>query len=209
MAPRASRGPGRIHPVSFTSHAATEQAARNPADADQELAAVSGQAGLAMDQTWPGRVQPVIQAVHPWQDRGGRNLFPAEDGEGTRRVFSGYPGVPREIGKARRDGTPVLQECPAAANVILCLSEIATNAVTHSRSGVPGGHFTVVVDLCCGEYVKVSVIDDGGSWAEGVHGGDIAYRHGLTIVQDLSAGMGIEGDDAGRAVWFVCGWTAS
>ena len=141
MAPRASRGPGRIHPVSFTSHAATEQAARN--------------------------------------------------------------------GKARRDGTPVLQECPAAANVILCLSEIATNAVTHSRSGVPGGHFTVVVDLCRGAYIKVTVIDDGGSLAEGVHGGDIAYRHGLTIVQDLSAGIGIEGDDAGRAVWFVCGWTAS
>ena len=171
---------------------------------------MSGQAGLAVDQTEPGKTHPVMQAVNSWQGCDGSNLFAAEQCEGSRRVFfSGYPGLPSEIGKARRDVTSVLEECPAAANVILCASEVATNAVTHSRSGVPGGHFTVVVDLCRDAFVKVTVIDDGGPWAEGVHGGDIAYRHGLTIVQDLSAGMGIKGDDAGRAVWFVCGWTAS
>jgi Histidine kinase-like ATPase domain len=106
---------------------------------------------------------------------------------------------------ARHGVTSVLEECPAAANVILCVSEVATNAVTHSRSGVPGGHFTVVVDLCRDAFVKVTVIDDGGPWAEGVHGGDITYRHGLTIAQDLSAGMGVSRDTTFAQLSFLAG----
>jgi len=154
---------------------------------------------------WP-RLLPVRAAV-------GHAEWPATAaGRGrSDRVFSaGYRGVPSAVGQARRDEARMLDGFPAAETLILLLSEVATNAVMHSRSGLPGGHFAVVVvDLLRGEYAKVTVIDDGGPWAGRAHGGDIAYRHGLSIVQDLSAGMCIEGDDAGRAVWFVCGWAAT
>jgi hypothetical protein len=196
--------------VSYTSHAATGQAAQSPEDAGQELSSASGQAILAANRASPGRSRPVIQATDPRQGCNGSDLSADQHRAGNDRVFcSGYPGVPGAVGRARRDVTLVLDGCPATANVILCLSELATNAVTHSRSGVPGGHFTVAVDLRCGEYVKVTVTDDGGPWAECIPDGDITYRHGLRIVQDLSAWVCIDGDDAGRAVWFLCGWTAA
>ena len=103
----------------------------------------------------------------------------------------------------------VLDRCPATETLILLLSEVTTNAVRHSRSGAPGGHFTVTVDVRCGEYVKVTVADDGGPWAGRAPDGDIEYGHGLQVVRELSAGICVEGDEAGRAVWFLCGWTAA
>ena len=37
----------------------------------------------------------------------------------------------------------ILDGSQAAADAILCLSELVTNATVHSRSRRPGGHFTV------------------------------------------------------------------
>ena len=132
-----------------------------------------------------------------------------ERGRGDRVFCSAYRGVPSAVGQARRDMARVLDGCPAAEILILLLSEVTTNAVRHSRSGAPGGHFTITVDVRRGEYVKVTVADDGGPWAGRVPDGDIEYAHGLQVVQELSAGMCVEGDEAGRAVWFLCGWTAA
>ena len=96
-------------------------------------------------------------------------------GRGDRVFCSAYRGVPSAVGQARRDMAQVLDGCPATETLILLLSEVTTNAVRHSRSGAPGGHFTVTVDVRRGEYVKVTVADDGGPWVGRVPDGDIEY----------------------------------
>ena len=126
---------------------------------------------------------------------------------GRRRVICrSYPGIPEQVGKARQEIAAVLDGCPASDWVLLCLSEIATNTVIHSRSGNPGGHFTIAVDICTGEHVKVRVADDGGTWHREPYLDDVPRDHGLDIVARLSSAMGIEGDETCRAVWFTCNW---
>ena len=137
-------------------------------------------------------------------------LRPGFDLERRATFCRAYPGVPAQIGNARKDLAAVLADCPATDLVMLCLSELATNAVLHSRSGAPGGHFSVAASISADEQVTVSVTDDGGPWIRRVNDpGDIRHGHGLDIVAKLSAAMGITGDHGGRAVWFTCGWTAS
>jgi serine/threonine-protein kinase RsbW len=209
MASGTSYGQIRMQSVSFPSHAAADEVAtRSPVSTGAELVSAPGRAGHAQArEDGPG---PGIQPPDRCQGRDGRGLFAAEDRAGSRRVFlRSYPGLPGAVGQARRDVAKVLGGCPAAQTLILLLSEVATNAVRHSRSGVPGGHFTVLADMRRGEYVKVTVADDGGPWAERAADSDIEYSHGLHVVRELSAGMGVEGDGAGRAVWFFCGWTAA
>jgi anti-sigma regulatory factor (Ser/Thr protein kinase) len=105
-----------------------------------------------------------------------------------------------------------LDGCPAAADAVLGVSELASNAVQHSRSG-QGGQFQVLVwrgraSAC------VAVIDDGARCgpAPRAHSpGDLAGSgHGLRVVAELAASWGHQ-DLAlsglpGRAVWFHLTW---
>ena len=100
--------------------------------------------------------------------------------------------------------------CPAEAvqDILACATELAANAVLHSRSGLPGGHFSVEV-ACAGQSVRVTVADSGGPWTErGIGGIDAECGRGLHIVAALSADMGMTGDAAGRMAWFCCRWGA-
>lgn len=74
-----------------------------------------------------------------------------------------FPATPGQIGQARRFLAGLLAECPAADDAVLCLSELAANAVQHSRSARPGGQFTVRVSRRPG-WLRVEVTDDGGRW---------------------------------------------
>jgi serine/threonine-protein kinase RsbW len=126
-----------------------------------------------------------------------------------RRTFPGESSqVPLVRGFVSRclDGC----RCPAEAvqDILVCASELAANAVLHSRSGLPGGHFSVEV-ACAGQSVHVTVEDSGGSWAERGNGnGDIDAEcgRGLQVVAALSADTGITGDAVGRKAWFCCQW---
>src|SRR5689334_14003187 len=57
-----------------------------------------------------------------------------------------YPGQLAHVGQARRDVAAFVTGCPVADDVILLVSELCGNAVLHSRSGGPGGRFTVCVE---------------------------------------------------------------
>ena len=113
-----------------------------------------------------------------------------------------YPGRADHVGEARRFLASVLDDWPAAYDAILCLSELAANAVTHSNSREPGGQFTIRASVQHRNRVRVEVEDGGGPWinpacTDGQHG------RGLFIVSQLASDWGISGDrHGGRTVWF-------
>lgn len=131
----------------------------------------------------------------------------------TRSLRRTFRGEPAQVPLAREFVFRYLNErhCPAETvqDILVCVSELAANAVLHSRSGLPGGHFSVEV-VCAGQSVHVAVEDSGGPWAERAHDGmDEEYGRGLQVVSALSAEMGIAGDASGRMAWFCCYWSTS
>jgi hypothetical protein len=88
--------------------------------------------------------------------------------------------------------------CPAADDMTLIVSELASNAVVHSASR--GQFFTVRAELDLG-HVRVEVEDLGGSW-RGRHSD--GRPHGLDVVEAFTGpdGWGVEtAVDGGRVVW--------
>ena len=126
-----------------------------------------------------------------------------------RRVF---PGRPDQVAQARRFVARVLDGCPVADDALLCASELASNAIRHTRSG-RSGTFQVLVwrgqSSAC-----VAVLDDGSdSTPTPVAGppGTLAESgHGLLTVQTLAAWWGhhsyCDGSTRGTAVWFRLDW---
>ena len=116
-----------------------------------------------------------------------------------------YPGTTKEISAVRSDVRDLLVDCPVADDVIICASELATNAVLHSRSGLPGGTFTVRLAISHGSFVRLDVEDNGGVWTPAL--ADPDRHHGFDIVGALAADWAIEGDDSGRIVSAALTWT--
>ena len=89
-------------------------------------------------------------------------------------------------------------------DAVLCVSELATNAVLHSASRNPGGTFTVraaVFDDC----VRIEVEDNGGAWDEHPHRDN--RSHGLDIVRELAADCGRDGSPlTGWVAWARLQW---
>ena len=72
-----------------------------------------------------------------------------------------FPATARHIGEARRFLAAILDSSTAADDAIVCLSELASNATTHSNSRRPGGTFTVCAQVKAG-CLRVEVHDEGG-----------------------------------------------
>lgn len=119
-----------------------------------------------------------------------------------RRDFRGEPSqVPlvRDFVRRYLVGWPCSTD--AVQDILLCVTELATNAVRHSRSGLPGGYFGVKIAICDEKCVGVAVEDAGGSWDNAPHEG-LEGGRGLQIVSALSTDMGVTGSGTGRTVWF-------
>ena len=138
----------------------------------------------------------------------GRRVGPRGRLGGARATVLGsltIPGRPEQVSAARtfvartlcahRPGT----DADAAT---LLTSEIVTNAIVHTKSGVEGGTVTIVV-IGIPRGVLVEIID-GGSAGAPVVKGDLyaADGHGLFLVQNLAAQWGYLRDPAGTTVWF-------
>src|SRR5689334_21623361 len=115
-----------------------------------------------------------------------------------------YGGRPEHVRQARADARDLLAGCPAADDVILCLSELATNAVLHSHSRRPGGTFTVRIEGRPGAYVRLEVEDDGGPWLAPAP--DPGSGRGLDIIGALAAEWGVATSPEGRTVWALLDW---
>jgi anti-sigma regulatory factor (Ser/Thr protein kinase) len=86
-------------------------------------------------------------------------------------------------------------------------SELCANAVVHSRSGGPGGRFTVLANVYPGQSVWIEVIDQGGVWGLAKQEDD--RRHGLDIVRSVvgDTNWGVDGDGSfARVVWARLRW---
>ena len=115
-----------------------------------------------------------------------------------------YPGSPEHVRQVRADARHLLAGCPVADEVILCLSELAANAVLHSDSRRPGGTFTVRIESCPGAHICIEVEDDGGPWL--ARAPDPSSGRGLDIISVLAAEWGVAASPAGRTVWARFNW---
>jgi anti-sigma regulatory factor (Ser/Thr protein kinase) len=112
-----------------------------------------------------------------------------------------FPAIPVQVREARQFLSAILDDCLAADDAILCLSELVTNATVHSRSRKSDGHFHVRVQLH-GSHLRVEVSDQGGPWARPVNA-DERNGRGLLIVGRLADAWGRTGNaQAGWTIWF-------
>lgn len=120
-----------------------------------------------------------------------------------------FPGEVSSVPAARAwaHGLLAVRLAPTALDdVLLLLSEVVTNAVTHSDSGRTAGG-RVTVHLTYGpEAVHVEVTDDGSTTstpAVHVPDADADGGRGLWLVDLLAIAWGSSRhDEAGRSVWF-------
>ena len=142
------------------------------------------------------------------EEETGRRVGPRGRIGGARATVLGsltIPGRPEQVSAARafvartlsahRPGTD-------ADTATLLTSEIVTNAIMHTKSGVEGGTVAIGVIAIPGG-VLVEVID-GGSAATPIVKGDLyaAEGHGLFLVEHLASQWGYQRDEAGTTVWF-------
>jgi anti-sigma regulatory factor (Ser/Thr protein kinase) len=118
-----------------------------------------------------------------------------------------YPGTASQASRVRADLAQIASVFPAADELTLLASELAANAITHSRSGEPGGTFTVRAWLCPGDHAWIEVIDQGGDWAS-PNPDDDEHGRGLGIVAAIAGdgNWGINGDHTYRLAWFRLNW---
>jgi anti-sigma regulatory factor (Ser/Thr protein kinase) len=152
----------------------------------------------------------------PWAERRSGGSRPAgARGSGARGAAGNsramvlgsltIPGRPEQVGLARTFVARTLGTNHVGADTdaaTLLTSEIVTNAIQHTKSGVDGGTVTIVVIGVSGG-VLVEIIDDGSAGTPVVKGDLYAAEgHGLFLVQHLAAQWGYLRGPAGTTVWF-------
>ncbi|MFC4007333.1 ATP-binding protein [Nonomuraea purpurea] len=113
------------------------------------------------------------------------------------------PGDPCEVSRARGlVRTALGRDHPLYDDVVLLTSELATNAILHSRSGA-GGSFTVTVSSS-DHRVRVCVADSGSDGAPCVAraGAQSTSGRGLPLIEALSHRWGFVREDGATTVWF-------
>lgn len=123
----------------------------------------------------------------------------------ARRVF---PGRADQVARARAFVRDCCGLCPVTDEAVLLTSELCTNAVLHSASGVCGGLFKVTVDRSP-RIVRVEVRDEGPLPAPEPGGPGILEENGrgLEIVSLLATRWGQMCDHYSRMTYFELHWT--
>ena len=117
-----------------------------------------------------------------------------------------YPGTISQPRQVRADLAEFAVRFPAADSLVLLASELAANAILHSRSGHPDREFTIRATVYLGDYAWVEVIDAGGTWTQDKQ--DEEHGRGLAVVASIAGdgNWGIDGDERCRTVWFRLDW---
>lgn len=118
----------------------------------------------------------------------------------SRRCEQVFPGRNDQVREARALLAAFLGDWPGADDAILLLSELCTNACSHSRSGRAGGQFIVRAQLCPDGGLRAEVEDQGSGWD-----GDLSTAecpHGLYLLRALSTDCGTRPGPYGWVTWF-------
>lgn len=112
-----------------------------------------------------------------------------------------YPGSPEQLAEVQRAAAGILGDRDGADLAVSCLSELWTNALLHTASGMPGGKVTVHVALL-GDRCQVRVDDEGGPGEPYLSraSDDDEGGRGLAFVDAVSCSWRVIGDHYGRAV---------
>jgi serine/threonine-protein kinase RsbW len=114
------------------------------------------------------------------------------------------PGTPQAASTARQLAVQLLGAShPAADTVLLLISELVSNAIVHSRSGVPGG--TLTLALCPGAAGVLIQVCDGGGPSEpclsAIPADGAEHGYGLLLVDALADSWGTLSSPEGRVTW--------
>ncbi|SDJ83015.1 ATP-binding protein [Nonomuraea jiangxiensis] len=126
-----------------------------------------------------------------------------EDESGPHDRMARLPGMPSQVSRARQLVTSALgRDHPFYDDVVLLTSELATNAVLHTRSGCDGS-FTVTV-TSSDALVRVHVSDAGSEGPPCVcrTGAQATGGRGLPLVEALSHRWGFVREGGATTVWF-------
>lgn len=124
-----------------------------------------------------------------------------------------FRGTRDQVVEVRHWLEELLPDCGPRADVLLLASELSTNAVVHSRSGEPGGRFSVDVEWTPA-LVRVIVGDQGSDKAPAVvaRTGDTPplgeSGRGLLLVDELANAWGTATRLQHRWVWADIPWQA-
>ncbi|WP_169983256.1 MULTISPECIES: ATP-binding protein [unclassified Microbispora] len=126
-------------------------------------------------------------------------------GDGAGNRVARLAGGRDQVGRARRLVSAALgRDHPRHDDCVLLTSEIATNAVVHSRSG-NGGTFTVTVS-CLPDRVRVCVEDDGSAGppcaGHPLPNGSSQGGRGLPLLDLLADRWGLVREGGRNEVWF-------
>ena len=113
-----------------------------------------------------------------------------------------YPGTKDQAAKVRASLRSFLNGSPLADDAVTLVSELAANAVSHSRSRLPGGQFTVRAELYHDGCLHAEVEDQGSSrWDGDLRAAECP--HGLYLLRALSTCCGTRPGQHGWITWFT------
>ena len=121
-----------------------------------------------------------------------------------------FRGTPASVPEARRFAGELLAGCPAREVLLMCVSELCTNAIAHSASG-NGGVFIVEVSCPRDGMARVAVTDEGGPSVPVPRTLDVLADggRGLALVAACTSRWGHADAHPGRTVWAEASWPVS
>jgi anti-sigma regulatory factor (Ser/Thr protein kinase) len=127
---------------------------------------------------------------------------------GPRSARRTFPGSHDQVFRARHFVAEALGSVPGLDEVVLLVSELCTNALLHTASGVDGSFEVSVVPSQSS--IRVEVRDDGSDQVPVLEPSDNSAENGrgLGLVEVLADKWGYLGDQRRRTVFFELGWKA-
>jgi serine/threonine-protein kinase RsbW len=120
-----------------------------------------------------------------------------------------FRGQPSQVSQARSWLAGLLPSCEPLDDLLIFTSELVTNAVTHTRSGDPGGWFTVEITWSP-QRARVVVGDQGSdeipASGNSPDDSDLETGRGLLLIAAMSAAWGTAGDADARWLWADVDW---
>lgn len=121
---------------------------------------------------------------------------------GDRNANRSWPGLPGSVPLVRAFVDGLLgRRHPSCEAVRLLVTELATNAIVHTRSGAPDGRIHLSVH-CSRVRIRVAVRDEGGETAPHLQqpGPESTHGRGLALVAFVADRWGHDPDAS--TVWF-------